>query len=100
MAQRQLRSDVFARWLGVLIFLLGVGLMVTVFVWTARLFNELEAGKELLLKSNPNDRTPLWDWLVRWCVRVGLLFVLGYVASLIAARGVSFYLATRSVPKE
>jgi ABC-type phosphate transport system auxiliary subunit len=42
----------------------------------------------------------VWDWLARWLVRVALLFVLGYLASLIAARGANFYLAARTTPKE
>jgi ABC-type phosphate transport system auxiliary subunit len=54
----------------------------------------------MVVQGNPDDRTALWDWLARWLVRVALLFVLGYLASLIAARGANFYLAARTTPKE
>jgi hypothetical protein len=100
MERAKRNSDAVVRWMGLLVFLLGVGLMLTVFVWAAQLFNELGVGKGMLTQGNPNDRTALWDWLARWLVRVALLFVLGYLASLIAARGANFYLATRTTPKE
>jgi hypothetical protein len=100
MEQAKGNSEVVARWMGLLVFLLGIGLMLMVFVWAARLFNELGIGKEMVVQGNPDDRTALWDWLARWLVRVALLFVLGYLASLIAARGANFYLAARTTPKE
>jgi hypothetical protein len=100
MERAKRNSEVIARWIGLLVFLLGIGLMLMVFVWAARLFNELGIGKGMVVQGNPDDRTALWDWLARWLVRVALLFVLGYLASLIAARGANFYLATRTMPKE
>lgn len=100
MERAKRNSEVVARWMGLLVFLLGIGLMLMVFVWAARLFNELGIGKEMGVQGNPDDRTALWDWLARWLVRVALLFVLGYLASLIAARGANFYLAARATPKE
>ncbi|MFA0752019.1 MAG: hypothetical protein SLRJCFUN_002422 [Candidatus Fervidibacter sp.] len=100
MEQAKGNSEVVARWMGLLVFLLGIGLMLMVFVWAARLFNELGVGKGMVVQGNPDDRTALWDWLARWLVRVALLFVLGYLASLIAARGANFYLAARTTPKE
>jgi hypothetical protein len=100
MERAKRNSEVIARWIGLLVFLLGIGLMLMVFVWAARLFNELGIGKGMVVQGNPDDRTALWDWLARWLVRVALLFVLGYLASLIAARGANFYLAARTTPKE
>jgi branched-subunit amino acid permease len=88
--------DFAARVLALMVFLLGIGLMLLVFVWAAKLFNELGVGKEIALQTNPSDRTPLAEWGIRWLMRVALLFVLGYIASLIAARGANFYLSTRS----
>ncbi len=85
-----------ARVLALMVFLLGIGLMLLVFVWAAKLFNELGVGKEIALQTNPSDRTPLAEWGIRWLIRVALLFALGYIASLIAARGANFYLATRT----
>jgi hypothetical protein len=85
-----------AKLLALLTFVLGIGLMLLVFVWAAKLFNELGVGKELALQTNPSDRTPLAEWGIRWLIRILLLFALGYIASLIAARGAHFYLATRS----
>lgn len=88
--------DFWAKVLALAVFLLGIGLMLLVFIWAAKLFNELGVGKEIALQSNPSDRTPLAEWGIRWLIRVALLFALGYIASLIAARGASFYLATRA----
>ncbi|MGQ9462666.1 MAG: hypothetical protein ACUVTP_07380 [Candidatus Fervidibacter sp.] len=89
-------QDFWARLSALLVFVLGIGLMVLVFVWAVKLFNELGTGKELALQVNPSDRTPLVEWGLRWFLRILLLFMLGYIASLIAARGANFYLATRS----
>lgn len=99
MAQQR-DTDTVGRWLGLLSFLLGIGLMLMVFVWAARLFDQVGVGKDLLMQSNPDARTMLGEWAIHWLVKVALVFALGYVASLIAARGISLYLATRSLPKE
>ncbi|MFA0747472.1 hypothetical protein [Fervidibacter sp.] len=88
--------DFLAKLLALLTFVLGIGLMLLVFVWAAKLFNELGVGKELAMQTNPSDRAPLAEWGIRWLIRILLLFALGYIASLIAARGAHFYLATRS----
>ncbi len=88
--------DLLARLLALAVFMLGTGLMLLVFAWAAKLFNEIGVGKEIALQSNPSERTPLLvEWAIRWLIRVTLLFALGYIASLIAARGANFYLATR-----
>ncbi|MCS7265688.1 MAG: hypothetical protein NZ805_12735 [Armatimonadetes bacterium] len=87
--------DLLARFLGLTVFLLGIGLMLLVFVWAAKLFNEIGVGKEIAFQTNPSDQKPLAEWGLRWLIRVALLFALGYIASLIAARGANFYLATR-----
>ncbi len=87
--------DLWAKVLALAVFLLGISLMLLVFAWAAKLFNELGTGKELALQTNPSDRTPLAEWGIRWLIRVALLFALGYIASLIAARGVSLYLSAR-----
>lgn len=89
-------TDFWARVLALMTFLLGIGLMLLVFAWAAKLFNELGVGKEIALQTNPSERTPLAEWGVRWLIRVILLFALGYISSLIAARGASLYLSTRN----
>lgn len=88
--------DFWAKVLALTVFMLGIGLMLLVFFWAVKLFNELGAGKEIALQANPTNRTPLAEWGIRWLIRVALLFALGYIASLIAARGANFYLATRT----
>ncbi|MCS7187389.1 MAG: hypothetical protein N3B10_11825 [Armatimonadetes bacterium] len=88
--------DFWAKVLALTVFMLGIGLMLLVFFWAVKLFNELGAGKEIALQTNPTNRTPLAEWGIRWLIRVALLFALGYIASLIAARGANFYLATRT----
>ncbi|MCS7193082.1 MAG: hypothetical protein NZ937_08890 [Armatimonadetes bacterium] len=88
--------EFWAKVLALAIFLLGIGLMLLVFLWAANLFNEIGVGKEIAFQTNPSERTPLAEWLIHWLIKVALLFVLGYIASLIAARGANLYLVTRT----
>ncbi len=88
--------DSWAKALALAVFVLGIALMVTVFVWAARLFQELSTGKELLLQSSPTNRQPVVAWAVHWVTLVTLLLALGYIASLIAARGANLYLSVRT----
>lgn len=88
--------DFFAKSLALLAFALGISLMLLVFFWATKLFNELGLGKELALQNDPSNRTTLTEWGLRWLMRVLLLFALGYIASLIAARGAHLYCLTRS----
>lgn len=99
MVQGPQRNATLGQWLGLFVFLFGIGLMLLVFTWAARLFNEIGVGKELLLRGNPKGNTVLGEWIARWLVQVVLLFVLGYIASLIAARGIHLFVAARSVSK-
>lgn len=92
-------SEFWARVLAMMVFLFGIGLMLLVFIWTAKLFNELGVGKEIALQTNPSDRMPLAEWGILWLIRIALLFALGYIASLIAACGAKFYLATRTMER-
>ena|SRR5436309_2362963 len=72
-----------ARAIGLAVFLTGVGLLVLVFIWASRSL----AAPEMDTKQPLN-----WAFLgTRLAWELGRLFLLGYVASAIAGRGVQMY---------
>jgi hypothetical protein len=72
-----------ARAIGLAVFLTGIGLLVLVFVWASRSL----AAPEMDTKQPLN-----WAFLgTRLAWELGRLFLLGYVASAIAGRGVQMY---------
>ena len=72
-----------ARAIGLAVFLTGVGLLVLVFLWASRSL----AAPEMDTKQPLN-----WAFLgTRLAWELGRLFLLGFVASAIAGRGVQMY---------
>ena len=72
-----------ARAIGLAVFLTGVGLLVLVFIWASRSL----AAPEMDTKQPLN-----WAFLgTRLAWELGRLFLLGFVASAIAGRGVQMY---------
>lgn len=76
-----------ARVFGLAVFLLGIGLLAVVFIVAWRLMGR--AASATVPANLPLDA-------LRLAGRVGLLFVLGYVASSIAGRGVQLFLAAQA----
>src|SRR5438045_3955464 len=78
-------ADWPARVIGLAVFLTGVGLLVLVFIWA----NQSLAAPALDTKKPPN-----WAFLgTRLAWDLGRLFLLAFVASSIAGRGVQMYAA-------
>lgn len=80
---------------GILVFLAGVVLLILVFVWTFSLFHE--AKETISLSSAQPIRAPLSTILTGMGLQVALLFVMGYVASLIGSKGLQLYGVCRGV---
>lgn len=84
--------------LGILTFLGGVGLLLDTFRRALALFTVppadalgLRGAKELNVASAGNS-------LAEILIKILLLFVMGFVGSMIANRGVSLYTASRALP--
>lgn len=90
--------DRFAKTVALLVFALGVGLLVAVFFWTRDLFDSLAQANQQWLKRNvdPGVESGVAEYvpaLGAQLLRVGLLFVLGYVSSSIATKGAQLFSA-------
>ncbi len=79
---------------GIVVFLAGVVLLVMVFVWTFSLF---QAAKEIASPASGEPVKSLSGALAGTGIQVGLLFVMGYVASLIGSKGLQLYGVCRGV---
>lgn len=78
----KLRAVSIARVLGLIAFVVGVGLLAAVFVWAfSYLRTPMQSGK-----SNS-----IGEEALLLAARVVLLFVLGFVASAIAGRGIQLF---------
>jgi hypothetical protein len=87
-------ADWLGRVIGLIVFLVGIGLLVAVFVMTNR---EL-ADASLHTGSGPIDWSSMGASLI---VRLGRLLLLGFVASWIAGRGAQMYAASnRAVTRD
>lgn len=92
------RDDRFARIVALLVFGVGVGLLVAVFLWTREWFDSLATANQEWLKKpvTPGAEPSLADYVPAYgaqVLRVGLLFVLGYLASSVATKGAQLYAA-------
>lgn len=76
-------TDWPARVIGLAVFLTGVGLLVLVFIWASHSL----AAPEVDTRQPPN--LALLGTRLAW--ELGRLFLLGFVASMIAGRGVQMY---------
>jgi len=82
-------ADWLGRVIGLVVFLVGIGLLVAVFVMTTRALPDtpLPAGQKV-------------DWsrmLATLGTRLGRLFLLGFIASWIAGRGAQMYAASNRI---
>lgn len=92
------RRDTPGSLIGILTFLGGVGLLLLTFKLAYELFTVppqdalgLRGAKELNVGAAGNS-------LTRILIQIGILFVMGFVGSMIANRGVSLYTASRALP--
>ncbi len=93
---RERGSDPAGKWLGLAVFVLGIGLLVFVFVQGFDEFVRVDALTRPGGGENSPFETTFLIALGKWL----LLFLLAYVASTMAGRGISLYQAARALPAE
>ena len=76
-------------------FLAGVALLILVFAWTFDLFQGAKEQVSLESENPMASRLPMVLALMSF--KVALLFIMGYIASLIGAKGLQLYGACRGV---
>ena len=91
MEQAIKRDDLPGKGIGLVIFAVGITLMVLVFVWAYHLFSGWAQHTSFGNGSIVQE-------LVRCGVRLGLLFVMAYISSLITSKGLQLYGVCRGVP--
>ena len=93
---RRPADDRAGKIVGLLVFALGIVLLALVFVWAYSLFAGVAHGipaGESAQPQNPGILVRLGNAVLRLC----FLFVMGYVASLVASKGLQFYGVCRGV---
>jgi hypothetical protein len=81
-------TDWLGRVIGLVVFLVGIGLLIAVFIMT----NTALADTPVLPRTKQGI-----DWvpfLLSFATRLGRLFLLGFIASWIAGRGAQMYAAS------
>jgi hypothetical protein len=89
------RSDTLARALGILVFLVGIGVLVFVFVLTYRMFNSPNYGLVPTPGAGKGQSATqtLGSSALVMLLRIALLFIMALVGSLVAGRGIQLYFA-------
>jgi hypothetical protein len=82
------------RWIGGLIFGIGLAMLVAVFALAASAFVEVP---QLLDAASKTSGEGLVGVLVSVGARVGFLVVMAYVSSLVASKGLELFYAARGV---
>jgi hypothetical protein len=81
---------------GMLVFLVGVALLLLVFYLAYVFFTGLVAS--LSGSASASDKSPsLLTVLAKGVLQLGMLFVMGYVGSLIASKGLELFGVSRGV---
>ena len=95
------KDDLIGRLIGIIVFLLGIGLLAFVFATAYSWFTTPSAG--LAISPTPGSTAPataqLGQSAVVLLVKIGLLIVMTIVGSLLAGRGVQLYFAATSASK-
>jgi len=81
---------------GMLVFLVGVGLLLLVFYLAYVFFNGLVAALSAS-PGNSEKSPPLLTVLAKGVLQLGMLFLMGYVGSLIASKGLELFGVSRGV---
>lgn len=85
-------DDPIGRWLGLAVFVLGVGILVLV---VTIVYRDLTAAGVLGRLANPAPPAQAEADLVALATKGVLLFLLSYVGSAVAGRGIGLYAAAR-----
>jgi len=93
------RSEVVGTTAGLIVFFVGVGLLITVFMLAFRLFGDpgilTAAAAAPPAKAGAGGAPALTGALVGLVARILFLFVMVLAGSLVASKGVHLYLASR-----
>lgn len=95
MITRRDGGDPAGKWLGLAVFVLGIGLLVFVFV---RGFDEFVRVDLLTRPGGEQEGRPFETTFLVALGKWLLLFLLAYVASAMAGRGIALYQAARALP--
>lgn len=89
------RDSLFARILGILVFLGGVGLLAFAFVTAYDWFTDPSAGLQVVPGPGSSEpaTTSIGTSALRLFIRLALLLIMTIIGSLIASRGVQIYFA-------
>lgn len=93
MERRRDSTDSPGKTLGLVVFILGVGLLLFVFYRGYVEFTQVGQLPQALSGNTRDETTLVLVTLARWA----LLFILAYVASAVAGRGIGLYQAARGI---
>lgn len=88
------RNDLVGRLLGIVVFLVGVGLLAFVFLMAYGFFSSDIVGSHAIKDAGEPVATQLGRSAVDMLAKIGLLVVMTIVGSLIAGRGIQLYFAS------
>jgi hypothetical protein len=92
-----MRKDSAAgRVLGIVVFLIGIGILVTVAVIAYRLFSDTTSGLHVTPGASAGAAVQLGTSAIRLLYQIALLVVLCIAGSLLAARGLHLYFVAGS----
>ena len=91
--------DLVARVIGLVVFTLGIAILVVSFVFAYRLFTSTGIAIAPGKPGGPSASVNLGSSAIVTLARIGALFIIVLVGSLIASRGVQMYFAGERVPK-
>ena len=92
------KDSVAGRVLGILVFLVGIGILVTVAVIAYNLFSASGSALSVTPGSPSGATSQLGASAIRLLYRLALLIVLCLAGSLVAARGLHFYFVATGSP--
>jgi len=89
------RDSLFARILGIVVFLGGVGLLAFAFFTAYNWFTDPHAGLQIVPGPGSTEpaTTSIGTSALRLLIRLALLLIMTIIGSLIAGRGVQIYFA-------
>ena len=85
------KDSVAGRMLGIIVFLVGIAVLVTVAVVTYRLFTASTSYLQVMPGSPNGATTQLGNSAIKMLYQIALLMVLCIAGSLVAARGLHLY---------
>ncbi len=98
MVEQQLGPHRAGQWFGGFVFVLGLTMMVAVFVFAVMAFLQVPAA--LAAGGRISGEGGLGRALAVAGVRIGLLFVMAYLSSLFASKGLELFAASRTGIRE